>query len=133
MLPQAGGTPKKTKKMEKQRLARVESFLQEEIGTLFQRISKDNFRGTMVSVTAVKITADLSIARVYLSVFPYAMSSSVKAYIDENFKAIKQEVARLVGKHLRVMPELIFLIDDAFEKEAEIDRLLKEGGENPIQ
>ncbi|GCD80400.1 30S ribosome-binding factor RbfA [Schleiferia thermophila] len=119
--------------MEKQRLARVESFLQEEIGTLFQRISKDNFRGTMVSVTAVKITADLSIARVYLSVFPYAMSSSVKAYIDENFKAIKQEVARLVGKHLRVMPELIFLIDDAFEKEAEIDRLLREGGENPIQ
>lgn len=114
-------------------MARVESFLQEEIGTLFQRLAKDNFRGTMVSVTAVKITADLSIARIFVSVYPFAMGNSVKAFIDENHKAIKQEVAKLVGKHLRVMPELIFQIDDAFEKEAEIDRLLKEGGENPIK
>ncbi|GCD76852.1 ribosome-binding factor A [Thermaurantimonas aggregans] len=119
--------------MKANRVARVESFLQEEFGSLFQKIGKNTFPGVLISVTAVKITPDLSIARIYLSVFPYEKHKDVKLYLDENYVAIKQEAAKLVGKHLRIMPDLHFLIDEAFEKEAEIDKLLKEGGENPIK
>lgn len=118
--------------MKSNRIARVESFLKEEFGMLFQKIGKSNFPGVLISVTAVKISPDLSLARIYLSVFPYAHHHKVKQYVTENQPAIKQEASRLLGKHLRVMPELHFEIDDAFEREAEITKLLKEGGENPI-
>ncbi|MFN3951338.1 MAG: ribosome-binding factor A [Thermaurantimonas sp.] len=119
--------------MKANRIARIESFLQEEFGNLFQRIGKSHFPGVLVSVTAVKISPDLSVARVYLSVFPFAKSSEVKEFIDTNYLAIKNESSKMLGKHLRIMPELNFVIDDAFEREEEIKRLLKEGGDNPIK
>lgn len=119
--------------MKANRIARVESFLQEEFGNFFQRIGKSNFPGVLLSVTAFKITPDLSLARIYISVFPFDKSEMVRAYLSENHSTIKNEIAKVIGKNLRVMPELNFIIDDAFEKEAEITRLLKEGGENPIK
>lgn len=119
--------------MKANRIARVESFLQEEFGNLFQRIGKSNFQGVLISVTAVKISPDLSLSRIYLSVFPFEMSSKVKEFVEVNHVSIKNEASKMIGKHLRVMPELKFLIDEAFEREEEITRLLKNGGDNLIK
>ena len=83
-------------------------------------------RGVMVSVSAVRVSPDLGIAKAYLSVFPSEKGNEVVNHLNENIKAIRFELGNRVRHQLRVIPEIKFYIDDSLDYIENIDKLLKE-------
>lgn len=80
--------------------------------------------GILISVSAVRISPDMSIARVYLSVFPSEKAEEMVKNINENMKSIRFVLTR-VRHQLRIIPELKFFVDDSLDYIEKIDSLLK--------
>ena len=78
----------------------------------------------LVSVSAVKVSPDLSIAKAYLSIFPSEKSAAILANIQSQAKTVRYELAQLVKQTLRKCPELQFYLDDSLDYIENIDRLL---------
>jgi len=111
--------------MENTRQKKIGKLLQRDLSEMFQREAKEFTHGAMVSVTVVRVTADLSIAKVYLSIFPTGKKDEVFNIINENTGKLRYFLGQRVGKQLRVIPELHFFIDDSLDYIDNIDRLLK--------
>ena len=82
-------------------------------------------RGVLVSVSACRISPDLSICRAYLSVFPSERAEEIVKNINDNQRQVRYELGTRVGKQLRIVPELKFFIDDSLDYVAHIDELLR--------
>jgi ribosome-binding factor A len=119
--------------MESERLKRLSSVLQQDLAEIFVGIGKKYFKGVLLSVTKVRITPDLSVARVYISIFPMPDKILAMETIENHHHEVKQELARRTRHQLRKMPELRFHLDDSLDYEEDIDRLLRGEGENPIK
>lgn len=110
--------------MESTRQAKICRLLQKEISEIFrQQTAKTH--GTIVSVSAVRVSPDLSIAKVYLSVFPSDKAQDVLQGAKEQMKTIRYELAQKVRYQLRKVPELAFYLDDSLDYLENIARLLK--------
>ena len=119
--------------MESQRQKKIASVLQRDLVEVLQGAARDGgMQGVIISVTQVKVTVDLSIAKVYLSIFPIKQAKILIEGISSNAAIIKHELAKRTKHQLRRMPELLFFIDDSLEYIDQIDRSLK-GTDNPIQ
>lgn len=95
---------------------------------ILQREASMRFGGHFITVTTVRITPDLSLARVYLSFMPIASAGTAEeglALVQAEAHFIRKVLAGKVAKHLRKMPELRFLLDDSLDRYEEIDSLLK--------
>lgn len=103
---------------------KIEATIQEELSIVFQRNAREMCLGAMVSVTAVRITSDLSIARCYLSVFGAPEKKDVLAEIQVHSSRIRGEVGKRL-KNMRKIPELVYFIDDSLDYAMKIDELLK--------
>ncbi|MFN5418274.1 MAG: 30S ribosome-binding factor RbfA [Flavobacteriia bacterium] len=103
---------------------KIEGVIQEELSIFFQRNAREICLGAMVTVTVVRVTADLSLARIFLSVFAGPDKQEVLESIQLNSSKIRGEVGRRL-KNLRKIPELIFKIDDSLDYAMEIEELLK--------
>ena len=79
----------------------------------------------MLSVTVVRVSPDLSYARVYISIFPSSLTEQVLHSLDENNKTIRFLLGKKIGKQMRVVPELRFFADDSLDYIQRIDELLK--------
>ena len=79
----------------------------------------------LVSVSVVRISPDLSVARVYLSVFPSERAQEIVANINANMKTVRYELGKRVRFQLRIIPELKFFVDDSLDYIDHIDALLK--------
>jgi ribosome-binding factor A len=79
----------------------------------------------MISVTSVRISPDLSVARVYISIFPSSKAEEVFNILENTGKSIRGELGKRVSKQLRIVPELVFKIDDSLDYVEKIDELLK--------
>lgn len=111
--------------MESTRQAKISRLLQKELSEIFrQQTAKTH--GTIVSVSIVRVSPDLSVAKVYLSIFPSDKSQEVLESIKRSAKTIRYELAQKVRFQLRKTPELTFFIDDSLDYAANIDRLLAE-------
>lgn len=110
--------------MESTRLKKVERLLQKELSTYFQQHSL-NYMGKLVTVTAVRLSPDLSISRVYISVFPTNDIEKVLDLISADSKKIKFEIARNIRNQVRKMPDFKFFLDDSLDHAQKIDDLLK--------
>ncbi len=119
--------------MDNTRLTRVTQLMTEELGLIFQRFSQRHFRGVLISVTKARISPDLSVGKVYLSIFPSAQAQTVIDAIADQQGVIKRELSSTLGKQLRKLPDLSFFVDDSLDYEDNIDRLLRGEGENPIK
>lgn len=110
------------------RREKVASLIQKELAVIFQRDSRDLFSGAFITVTGVRISPDLSVARVHLSFLP--VSSETKESLLEKVRkktgAVRGILGRQVGKQLRIVPELHFYVDDSLDYAEEIDDLLKD-------
>jgi ribosome-binding factor A len=104
---------------------RIESVIQEELSTFLQRNAREICLGAMVSVTVVRVTSDLSLARIFLSIFTGPDKKEVLAHINENKSKIRGEIGRRL-KNMHKIPELIFQIDDSLDYAEQIDKLLKD-------
>lgn len=110
--------------METTRQAKISRLLQKELSEIFrQQTAKTH--GVIVSVSAVRVTPDLSIARAYLSVFPSEKGAEMIASINNSAKTIRYELAQKVRFQLRKTPELQFYLDDSLDYIDNIDRLLE--------
>jgi len=109
--------------MQSTRQAKIARLLQKELSEIFrQQTAKTT--GTIVSVSAVRVTPDLSLARAYLSVFPSEKASGVLENINRSARTIRYELAQRVRFQLRKTPELTFYIDDSLDYIENIDNLL---------
>lgn len=113
----------KTFIMDGKRQARISRLIQKELSEIFRRQTA-KLGGVMVSVSAVKVTADLSIAKVYLSIFPGDKSALILENIKRQQKTVRYELAQHVKETLRKCPELQFYLDDSLDYVENIDRLL---------
>ena len=111
--------------METTRQAKISRLLQKELSEIFRRETA-KMRGTMVSVSSVKVSPDLSIARAYLSVFPSDKAAEVMEGLNEQAKTVRYELAQRTRFQLRRCPELQFYLDDSIDYLENIDRLLGE-------
>lgn len=119
--------------MESNRQKKIAGVLQADLVDILQgSASQNGMRGVIISVTKVNVTVDLSIAKVYLSVFPNEKGPELLEGIKSNTSAIRYEMAQRTRNQLRRMPELQFYIDDSLEYIDGIDRSLK-GLDNPLE
>lgn len=110
--------------MESTRQAKIARLLQKELSEIFrQQTAKTH--GTLVSVSNVRVSPDLSIARVYLSVFPSDKGQEILHNITNSAKTVRYELAQRVRFQLRKTPELAFYLDDSLDYIENIDNLLK--------
>ncbi|MFV0544897.1 MAG: 30S ribosome-binding factor RbfA [Bacteroides sp.] len=110
--------------METTRQNKIARLLQKELSEIFLLQTK-GMPGTLVSVSAARISPDMSIARIYLSVFPSEKSEEIVKNINENMKSIRYELGGRVRHQLRIIPELKFFVDDSLDYIEKIDSLLK--------
>jgi ribosome-binding factor A len=106
------------------RQQKIETVIREELSLFFQRNAREICLGAMVSVTSVRVTSDLSLARCYVSVFAGPKPQEVLNNINVHAGRIRGEVGKSL-KNMRKIPELAFFIDDSMEYAAKIDELLK--------
>lgn len=109
--------------MESTRQAKIARLLQKELSEIF-RLQTAKTHGVIVSVSSVKVSPDLSIARAYLSVFPSAKAQDLIESINHNARTIRYELAQRVRFQLRKTPELSFYLDDSLDYIQNIDNLL---------
>ena len=110
--------------MQETRQNKIARLLQKELSMIFQQQTRA-MHGVMVSVTRTKISPDLSICTVYLSVFPSEKGEEILANINTNAKSIRFELGTRIKNQLRIIPELRFFIDDSLDYIERIDELLK--------
>ena len=112
--------------MESNRIQKINRLIQKELSEIFLLETK-KMRGLLVSVTHVRVCPDLSMAHVHLSLFPTEKAEELVENINGNVKVVRFDLGKRVGKQLRIIPELIFHIDDSLDYIENIDKLLKDG------
>ena len=112
--------------METIRQERINNLLQKDLGEIFQVELRHVSRGAMITVTKVRVTPDLSVAKVYLSLFAAADKEELLKNIRSHTKEIRGKLGNRIRNQLRVVPDLSFYIDDSLDYIENIDSLLKE-------
>ncbi|MDU0372144.1 ribosome-binding factor A [Hymenobacter endophyticus] len=113
--------------MDSKRQQKVASLLQQDLAAVFQRDLPHVFPGLPPGITLVRVSPDLGVARVYLSVLTVGNSGSDTQQLDlvlDNAKEIRQALAKRVRKQLRIVPELVFFLDDSASYAAHMDQVL---------
>ncbi len=100
-------------------------MIQKELADIFQKQGNNLFGGGMISVTTVRVTPDLSVAKAYLSLFPPERREELFESANMQVKTIRHELGRRVRNQLRLVPELQFFIDDSMDYADRIEKLLK--------
>lgn len=109
--------------MESTRQAKISRLLQKELSEIF-RLQTAKTHGVIVSVSAVRVSPDLSVAKAYLSVFPSSKAQELMESINNSARTIRYELAQRVRFQLRKTPELTFYLDDSLDYIEKIDNLL---------
>ena len=104
---------------------KVARLIQRDLSEMFQQECKEYIVGAMLSITAVRVSPDLSYAKVYVSIFPSNRTESVIKSLEEHNKSIRFILGKKVGKQMRIIPELRFFVDDSLDYIDKIDELLK--------
>ena len=119
--------------METQRQKKIAGVIQKDLVDILQRAATDGgLKGTLISVSKVTVTTDLSIAKVYLSLFPHKNADRLLDGIKSNQTLIKHNLAQRTRHQLRRVPKLLFFIDDSLDYIENIEKSLKRE-ENPIE
>lgn len=110
--------------MESKRQQQVARLIQKDLGEIFQQDAKHLFNKAFITVTSVKVSPDLGIARIYLSFLLEKNPADLLETIQEQTKSIRQLLANRIRNQVRIIPELSFFLDDSFEQAARIEELL---------
>ena len=110
--------------MESNRQAKIARLIQKELSEIFRQQTAKT-KGVIISVSAVRVSPDLSIAKAYLSVFPSEKGAEMIESINKSAQTVRYELAQKVRFQLRKTPELQFYLDDSLDYIDNIDRLLE--------
>jgi ribosome-binding factor A len=112
--------------METQRQLKISRMLQREISEIFQREMRGKFGGALITVTKVKITSDMSVARVYLSLFATKDKDALLEAIQHHTGEIRFHLGKRIRNQVRAIPALEFYLDDSLDYIDKIEDLLEE-------
>jgi len=102
--------------MESQRQKKISSLIQKEVAELISLdLRRGGIKNLIISVTQARVSPDLSLCKIYLSIFPSDNASSHLNLIKKNAPIIKHDLASVLKGHLRKIPELAFFIDDSLD------------------
>lgn len=107
------------------RQLKVARELQKALAEIIRSKGMSHTGGAMVTVSEVRISPDLSVAKAFVSIFPSAKAQEVMEILQSNIKVYRGELGRIVAKQLRIVPELIFLLDSSLDYAQHIEDLLK--------
>lgn len=107
------------------RQQKIARQLQKDLAEIIRSKGMAAYNGAMVTVSEVRISPDLSQAKVYVSIFPSSKAVQVMEIIENSVRGIRGELGRLVAKQLRIVPELTFLLDTSLDYAEHIEELLK--------
>ncbi|MBS7317873.1 MAG: 30S ribosome-binding factor RbfA [Bacteroidales bacterium] len=107
------------------RQLKVGRELQKDLAEIIRGKGMASFDGAMVTVSEVKISPDLSVAKVYVSIFPSAKAEAVMKILGENSRSYRGELGHIIAKQFRIVPELVFYLDSSLDYAEHIDELLK--------
>jgi ribosome-binding factor A len=110
--------------MDSTRQNKVARLIQKELSEIFVAQTR-LMHGVLVSVSVCRISPDMSVCRVYLSVFPSEKAEEIVANINANQKQVRYELGTRMRHQLRIIPELKFFVDDSLDYAQHIDELLK--------
>lgn len=109
--------------MESTRQHKIARLIQKDLSDIFLRYAR-TLGGTLISVSEVRVSPDLAIAHVYLSIFPQDKVTATMEKIEENKGKFRGEMGTLERHQLRIIPELNFHIDETIDRMERIDELL---------
>lgn len=111
--------------MESTRQKKVARLIQKELADIFIRKGNELAHGKLISITKVRVSPDLSFAKVFISIFPANKQEDVIKSIEEHNSRIRFDLGHKIRTQLRIVPELAFHIDDSLDYIDKIDKLLK--------
>ncbi|SFT59618.1 ribosome-binding factor A [Chryseobacterium formosense] len=118
--------------MESNRQRKVAQIIQEDFAELFRKQASESKQSILVSVSDVKVTPDLGIAKIYLSIFPQEHRSSIMKEIEENKAQYRNFIGQKMAKQVRIIPQLSFYLDTTLDDVERIEKELRGEGENPV-
>jgi ribosome-binding factor A len=111
--------------VESTRQLKVSRLIQKEVAGIFLQKGSEFAPGKMISITKVRISPDLSFAKIYLSIFPSTDNNHVLQVVQDHATKIRFDLGHKVKSQLRIVPDIAFFIDDSLDYIDKIDRLLK--------
>lgn len=117
---------------ESNRQRKVAQIIQEDFAELFRKQAAESKQNFLVSVSDTKVTPDLSIAKIYLSIFPQEFRKAIMQEIEENKAQYRNFLGTKMSKQVRIIPELQFYLDTSLDDVERIDRELRGKGDNPV-
>lgn len=112
--------------MESQRQKKVARLIQRDLSDIFLQASREYYVGMMVTITHVFVSKDLSMAKVYLSLFPDQKKQEVFESIQLKRSHIKHQLSLKLKDQMRKTPDLIFYIDNSLDHYEKINKILKD-------
>jgi len=118
---------------ETNRQKKIAGVLQNDLAVVLQKMLRESGQlGIIISVSKVTVTTDLSLSKVFTSVFPSEKSDLIVKELNELKPKIKHQIAQKTKHQLRKMPDLVFYNDDSLEYINNLETAVK-GKENPIK
>ncbi len=112
--------------MDSKRQQKYARLIQKDLGEILQRDTKSLFGGAFITITTVRVSPDLSIAKIYLSIFKGEEKQKVLETINQERKQIRKQLADRIKNQARIIPELLFYLDDNVDYANNIDKILSQ-------
>lgn len=110
--------------METTRQQKIAKQIQRDIADIFQKEGIDIVRGTLVTVTEVRVSPDFSYAKIYVSIFPFEKGAALVAALKQNNWFIRRALGQRIRNQMKIVPEIEFFLDDSLEQIEQIDRVI---------
>lgn len=111
--------------MDSTRQLKVSRLIQKELGEIFQKETRLLFGNALITVTQVRISPDLGVAKIYVSLFNVPDKQVLLKSIQEHTKDIRMKLSTRIKKQVRIIPNLVFFLDDSVDYAMRIEELLK--------
>ena len=112
--------------MESKRQQQYAKLIRKDMGDLFNKIGRDIYGNNFVTVTEVKMTPDLSLAKIYVSVLAASDKQQVVARINQRKGELRGHLGRKIGKQVRIVPDIQFYLDDTLDTAEKMDKIFKD-------
>jgi len=118
--------------LDSNRQKKVGKLFQEELSEVFRKEAKELYPGNIITVSEVTVSPDLSVAKVYISIFPNTQKEFIVKEIKAKAPTYRSMLAKTAAKTMRITPELLFYVDNSLDNIEKIERAIRGEGENPI-
>ena len=111
--------------METTRQQKIAKQIQKDVAEIFQKVGADVVRGSLVTVTAVRVSPDFGYAKIYVSGFPFERSAGMMKTLEQQNWFIRRALGQRIRNQLKNVPEIQFFLDDSLEYIEHIEQALK--------